>query len=57
MKNTPDTIANLTTLAGPSGMVLGWNENLTMILIVTGILLNLVRIFEIKKSRKSGDKE
>ena len=51
MEQTKDTIANLTTIAGPSGMVLGWNETLTLVLIVTGILLNIVRIIEIKKNR------
>ena len=52
MDTTKDTIANITTMAGPSGMVLGWNENLTLVLIVTGIILNLVRIYEIKKGNK-----
>ena len=47
-----DSIANLATIAGPSGMVLGWSEGLTIILILTGITLNLVRIYEIKKSKK-----
>ena len=56
VNTTKDSIANLTTVAGPSGMVLGWNEGLTMILIITGIVLNLVRIYEIKKTRKSQEK-
>lgn len=56
MNSTKDSIANITTVAGPSGMVLGWNEGLTMILIITGIVLNLVRIYEIKKAKKSQQK-
>ena len=54
MENTKDTIANLTTIAGPSGMMLGWNESLTLVLIVTGIILNLVRIIEVKKKSNGG---
>lgn len=52
MNTTKDTVANLTTIAGPSGMVLGWNESLTLVLIITGIILNVVRIYEIKKGNK-----
>ena len=52
MNDIKDSVANITTIAGPSGMVLGWNEALTMILILTGIALNVLRIYEIKKSRK-----
>lgn len=54
MEQTKDTIANLTTIAGPSGFAFGWNENLTLVLILTGIVLNVVRIIEIK--RKSNGK-
>ena len=52
MKNVSDykdTVANLTTVVGTGGMVMGWNEVLTLVLIVTGIILNLVRIYEIKR--------
>ena len=56
MNDIKDSVANITTVAGPSGMVLGWNEGLTMILIITGIILNVVRIYEIKKSRRSKEK-
>jgi hypothetical protein len=52
MNDIKDSVANITTIAGPGGMVLGWNEALTMVLILTGIVLNVLRIYEIKKSRK-----
>lgn len=55
VNTTKDSIANITTIAGPGGMVLGWNEGLTMILIITGIILNVVRIYEIKKSKRQND--
>lgn len=44
-----DTIANITSVAGTGGFLMGWNEVLTIILIITGIVLNLIRIYEIKK--------
>ncbi len=52
VNTTKDTVANLTTIAGPSGMVLGWNEGLTLVLIITGIVLNVIRIVEIKRTKK-----
>ena len=55
VNTTKDTIANLTTIGAPTSMVLEWNESLTLILIVTGIILNIVRIYEIKRARKKGD--
>ena len=47
-----DTIANITTIAGTTGMVIGFNEIATGILLVTGIIFNIVRIYEIKKRKK-----
>jgi hypothetical protein len=57
MNDVKDSIANATTIAGPGGIVLGWNETLTLILILTGIVLNLVRIYEIRKNKKNGSQE
>lgn len=48
-----DSISTVTTVAGAGGFVMGWNEGLTLVLIVTGILLNIVRIIEIKKRDKN----
>ena len=44
-----DNIANATTLAGSGAALMGWNEALTLILIVTGIFLNVVRIMAVRK--------
>jgi hypothetical protein len=52
MNSVKDSVANVTTIVGSGGIVLGWNETLTLILIVTGIILNIVRIYEIRKNRK-----
>ena len=49
---TKDSVANLTTIAGTGAMVIGWNEILTMVLIGTGIVLNIIRIIEIRKKKK-----
>ena len=49
-----DTAANVMTIVGTSGVVMGWNEILTGILLLTGIIFNIVRIYEIK--RKKGGK-
>ena len=57
MNDVKDSVANVATIAGPSGMVLGWNEVLTMVLILTGIVLNLVRIYEIRKTKRNGKQE
>jgi hypothetical protein len=49
---TKDSVANLTTIAGTGAMVIGWNEILTMVLIGTGIVLNIIRIVEIRKRKQ-----
>jgi hypothetical protein len=49
---TKDSVANLTTIAGTGAMVIGWNEALTMLLILTGIVLNVIRIVEIRKRKQ-----
>ena len=46
---TKDSVANMATIAGTGAMMIGWNEILTMVLIGTGILLNVIRIIEIRK--------
>lgn len=52
MNEIKDTAANITTLAGAGSAYMGANEILTIILIVTGIVLNVVRITAMRKSRK-----
>ena len=47
-----DNIANATTLAGSGAAIMGVNEWLTLILICTGIILNIVRIMAVKKRDK-----
>jgi hypothetical protein len=52
INSTKDSIANLTTIAGTGAMVVGWNEILTFVLIMTGIVLNIIRIMEIRKKNQ-----
>tara|TARA_R110000744_G_scaffold53847_1_gene114734 strand:+ start:331 stop:498 length:168 start_codon:yes stop_codon:yes gene_type:complete len=49
---TKDSVANLTTIAGTGAMVIGWNEIMTMLLVGTGIVLNIIRIIEIRRKKK-----
>tara|TARA_R110001606_G_scaffold16831_1_gene66652 strand:+ start:8273 stop:8443 length:171 start_codon:yes stop_codon:yes gene_type:complete len=55
MEEIKDTAANLATIGGSGAVVMNWNEWLTLALIVTGIVLNVIRIYEIKRSRKKQD--
>lgn len=57
MTELKDNIANTTTLMGSGGFLMGWNEGLTLLLILTGILLNVVRIVEIKTRDKKNKNE
>lgn len=52
MNELKDTTANLTTLTGAATAFMGWNEVLTMILILTGIVLNVIRIYSIHKKKE-----
>ena len=52
IQETKDTVANVVTVAGTGSMVMGWNEGLTMLLLITGIVFNVVRIVEIKRKKK-----
>ena len=46
-----DTTATISTIAGGGLAVMGLNEWLTLALLVTGIVLNVIRIIEIRKNK------
>lgn len=48
-----DSIATASTIAGGGLAVMGLNEWLTLALLITGIVLNIVRIAELKRGKKS----
>jgi len=52
MEDIKDSIANGTTVAAAGAAMIDWTSLLTMALIVTGIVLNVVRIIEIRRKRK-----
>ena len=47
-----DNIANAATLTGSGAAIMGVNEWLTLVLILTGIVLNVIRIMAVKKRDK-----
>ena len=52
MEEIKDSIANGTTVAAAGAAIVDWTSMLTMALIVTGIVLNVVRIIEIRRKKK-----
>ena len=52
MNDVKDNLANATTIAGSGAALMGWNEGLTLLLIVTGIILNIVRIMSVRNRDK-----
>jgi len=44
IEETKDSIANLTTIGAAGAAMVDWNGILTLILICTGIILNVLRI-------------
>tara|TARA_R110002153_G_scaffold101775_1_gene238047 strand:- start:79 stop:237 length:159 start_codon:yes stop_codon:yes gene_type:complete len=46
---TKDSIANLTTITAAGSAMVEWNSILTMGLIITGIILNIMRIRDKRK--------
>ena len=52
MEEVKDSIANGTTVAAAGAAMIDWTSMLTMALIITGIILNVVRIIEIRRKKK-----
>jgi len=52
IQESKDAAANVITVFGTGSAVMGWNEGLTFALLVTGIIFNIVRIIEIKRSKQ-----
>lgn len=52
MDEIKDSIANGTTVAAAGAAIIDWTSMLTMALIATGIILNVVRIIEIRRKKK-----
>lgn len=52
MQDIKDSIANGTTIAAAGAAIIDWDALLTMGLLATGMILNIVRIIEIRKEGK-----
>jgi|TARA_Y100000385_G_scaffold219473_1_gene228895 hypothetical protein len=52
MDELKDSIANGTTVAAAGAAMIDWSSILTMALIITGIILNVARIIEIRRKPK-----
>jgi len=52
MQDIKDNIANGTTIAAAGAVMIDWNAILTIVLLITGIGLNIARIIEIRKESK-----
>ncbi len=55
MEDIKDSIANGTTIAATGAVIIDWSMVLTMGLLITGIILNVVRIIEIRRRSKKKD--
>jgi hypothetical protein len=55
MEDIKDSVANVTTIAATGAVIIDWSMVLTMGLLVTGIILNVVRIIEIRKRSRKED--
>lgn len=52
-----DSIATISTITGGGLAVMGLNEWLTLALLITGIVLNVVRIIELRKGKKANKED
>ena len=58
MEDIKDSIANGTTVAAAGAAMLDWTSILTIVLVITGIILNVARIIEIRRrSNKDSSSE
>ena len=54
---TKDSIANIATIGAAGAAMVDWNSILTMALIITGIILNVIRIYEIRNKKGYGKQQ
>lgn len=55
MEDIKDSIANVTTITAAGAAMIDWDAILTMALLITGIVLNVARIIEIRTKKKKED--
>jgi len=52
ISETKDSIANVATIVATGSAMVDWTSTLTMVLVMTGIVFNVVRIIEIRTKKK-----
>ena len=52
MEDLKNNITNAVTLTGTTSVVMGASEILTLVLLITGIVFNVVRIYEMRQKKK-----
>lgn len=52
MTDVKDSVANGVTITATGAAIVQWDAVLTMVLIATGIVLNIVRIVETRRAGK-----
>jgi hypothetical protein len=54
MTNT-DTLANTFTIGGVLAFIMKFSAELTVLVLLTGLILNILRIYDWFKGRKNGE--
>jgi hypothetical protein len=53
--NTRDTIANTTSLGGIFAVLMDFQAELTILVLLTGLILNVTRIYSFFKGKSTND--
>mgnify|MGYP003109143224 CR=1 FL=1 len=52
MEELKDSVANVTTITGTGMVMFDWNTTLTLCLLISGIILNVQRIYHNRRKNK-----
>lgn len=50
-----DTVANTTTIGGLFGVLMNWQAELTILVLLTGLILNITRIYTFFTNKNNKD--
>ena len=57
MSEAKDSIVNVTTIVAGTSAMIDWTSALTVTLVITGIIFNVVRIIEVRMKMKKDRSE
>tara|TARA_R110000803_G_scaffold140408_1_gene206942 strand:- start:453 stop:632 length:180 start_codon:yes stop_codon:yes gene_type:complete len=57
MSEAKDSIVNVTTIVAGTSAMIDWTSALTVTLVITGIVFNVVRIIEVRMKMKKDRSE